>query len=675
MIIGIIGLGLIGGSLARATARYTTHTCYGSDANDAITLAALHVGVIAAPLTDERIAQCDLVVLALQPGQVVPTLEKLNSQLKPGAIVIDVAGIKSTIYAQAAALVQDAPWHFIPAHPMAGKAHNGWANSEASLYQGASLLLCPYPFTPAAAIEQLTQWAQEIGFASTTTTTPDNHDRRIAYTSQLAHVVSSAYANDPLIDGHLPFSAGSFADMTRVATIDPGLWADLFRQNKAALAPVLGGLIERLQGFADALQAPDSAPLQALIAQGSIMKSSHAPHIKSPDTDFSDLSVDLPPETDLSQVRTVINDIDDQLMDLFVKRINIVQRVAQCKRASGKPVLDPARERAILTRVSQRVGPELESHASLFFSTLFNVCRARQRSLLSGPSPLRSSITQTLRNSPKTFPTQATVACQGTEGAYSQIACSQLFPLPTILYFKTFDDVFHAVEKGLCRYGVLPIENATSGSVTQIYDLMVKHRFNIVREARLHINHVLLARPGITLDQITHVISHPHALSQCQAFLKEHPEISATPVQNTATAAKQIASDPEMIHTATISSPKCAELYNLDVLAENISTVTNNYTRFICISKAPEIYPQAHKITIRFALTNKPGSLHTIIAKFAAIGINLTKLESRPILGMDFEFSFTMDLDATIHNPQVVDLLAELDQDPDVQHFTFLGAY
>ena len=377
---------------------------------------------------------------------------------------------------------------------------------------------------------------------------------------------------------------------------------------------------------------------------------------------------------DINNVRGEIDKIDEQLVALFLKRQEIVGQVAASKRERGAPVSDPAREREILARVTEEVGPEFENGARLFFSTLFSISKARQRTMLHGDSPLVAEVRAAQAACARKFPTRAVVACAGTEGSYAQQATSLMFPVPTIIYFNGFEKVFEAVEQGLCPYGILPIENSAAGSVSAVYDLMVKHRFNIVRALRLKVDHVLLAPRGVRLEDVKEIASHPHALAQCGGFLKSHPKIKATPGTNTAVAAKELASSGRR-DMAVIASRACAELYGLDVIAEGIADAAFNYTRFICISKNLEIYPDAGKFSIMLSLPHRPGALNGLISKFAAIDVNLTKLESRPIPGMDFEFRFTFDFEAPPTDPAVLALLSELSQDPGIEHFTFLGAY
>ena len=377
---------------------------------------------------------------------------------------------------------------------------------------------------------------------------------------------------------------------------------------------------------------------------------------------------------DLKSVRGEIDRIDEELVKLFLRRLEVSRDVALAKRAMGGAITDPAREREILTRVSEAAGPEYEHAARLFFSTLFSISKARQRNILKGDAPLINELRESTKKYANPFPTRAIVACCGAEGSYAQQATCQILKVPTIVYFSDFEKVFEAVEQGLCPYGVLPVENSAAGSVAAVYDLMQKHSFHIARALRLKIDHVLLAPAGIKLTEIREVYSHPHAIAQCKEFFKSHPEIRPMASSNTAVAAKEMAASGRR-DVAVIASRACADLYGLEVIADRIQDATYNYTRFICISKDLEVYPDANRISIMLSLPHRPGSLTSIISKFAAIDVNLTKLESRPIPGMDFEFSFIFDFDASPADPAVQNLLSELSQDPEIEHFDFLGAY
>ena len=376
---------------------------------------------------------------------------------------------------------------------------------------------------------------------------------------------------------------------------------------------------------------------------------------------------------EVTSLRREIDGIDDEMARLFRRRMEIIDGIAEAKRREGAPVSDPARERTTLARVAASVGPDLENGARLLFTTMFGIAKARQRAVVHGEVPLVKAIREAVAKSAP-FPSGGIVACPGADGSYAQQAVSSMFKTPTILFFNNFEKVFEAVEKGLCPYGILPIENSAAGSVSQVYDLMVRHRFHIVRSVRVKIDHVLLGVHGATLEGIREVASHPHALAQCGAFLKAHPSFAPVPGANTAVAAAELARE-KRLDRAVIASRACAELYGLDILAEDVADASFNATRFICIARDMAVTRDANKLSVMLSLPHRPGSLNAIISKFAAIDVNLTKLESRPIPGMDFEFRFTFEFEASPTDPGVLGLLAELSRDPEIEHFAFLGAY
>jgi chorismate mutase/prephenate dehydratase len=377
---------------------------------------------------------------------------------------------------------------------------------------------------------------------------------------------------------------------------------------------------------------------------------------------------------DISELRRDIDEIDDKIAELFLDRMEKMDEVALAKKAEGTSISDPARERNILSRVANAVGEKHEDAARLLFRTIFGITKARQRVLLNGESEFTKSIKDAIAATGDKFPKRAIVACPGVEGAYAQQAASRMFALPTIVYFSDFEKIFESVEKGLCPYGILPIENSAAGSVAAVYDLMRKHRFHIVRSLKLKIDHVLLAPKGTKLSDVKVIESHPHALAQCSEFFRAHSDIEMKPAINTATAAEALAANKTR-GVAVIASRTCADLYGLEIIAERIQNAALNYTRFICIAKNTQIYSDANRIGIMLSLPHKPGSLNDIISKFSAIDVNLTKLESRPVPGMDFEFRFIFEFEASISDPSVLSLLADLAADPEIDRFTFLGAY
>ena len=254
MTIGIRGMGLIGGSFEKAFHRAGHEVLNLKDA------------------TAADIGRCNLVIVCLPPLMVAPWIVEHKDDFADGALITDAAGVKGVVCPKVEPVAKTVKWTYVGGHPMAGKERSGYANSDADLYRGASMIFTPFEGTDPAVVERLKAIFTEIGFARFVVTDPQSHDEMIAYTSQLAHVVSSAYVRDPLAAKHLGFSAGSFQDMTRVATVDPDIWTDLFLSNKGSLDAVLTRLIERLGQYRDAIRGENAAALRALLAEGRAAK-------------------------------------------------------------------------------------------------------------------------------------------------------------------------------------------------------------------------------------------------------------------------------------------------------------------------------------------------------------------------------------------------------------------
>ena len=374
---------------------------------------------------------------------------------------------------------------------------------------------------------------------------------------------------------------------------------------------------------------------------------------------------------DLSQYREQIDQIDDELIQLFARRMETAAQIAQWKRQAGKPVMDAGRERAKLLDVMNKCPAEFKDYAVSLYSLLFELSRSYQHRILDSSSALTEQISAAIAHTDPLFPKTATVACQGVEGAYSQLACEKLFRLPNIFYFNSFDAVFSAIEKGLCRYGIIPLENSTAGSVNKVYDLMMRHNFRIVRSVRLKVDHNLLVKPGTKLEDIQEIYSHEQAINQCARYLQKFSGVKIIPCENTAMAAKYVSEAGG--GAAALSSRSCAKLYGLTCLEESVQDQGNNYTRFICISKDLEIYPGADRTSLMLVLPHTPGSLYKVLSRFYALGINLNKLESRPLPERDFEFMFYFDLDTPVYSPQFIQLMGELQNI--CEEFNYLGSY
>lgn len=374
----------------------------------------------------------------------------------------------------------------------------------------------------------------------------------------------------------------------------------------------------------------------------------------------------------IEELRNKIDSIDDQIVKLYNERMQVSKQIGLEKAKSQQVVLDKNREKKILNRVTSSVDPEIMAYTKQVYEAIFATSKAYQRSYTTQSSNIIENLKEALKKSDRKFPINATVACQGVEGSYSSIATDKLFEISNILYFKTFEGVFNAVEKGLSNYGILPIENSSAGSVSAVYDLMKKHKFYIVRSIKLRVGHHLLSNCGSTMSDIKEIISHEQALNQCSELMSSLKDVKITMCDNTATAAKIVAESGRK-DIACISSRDCAELYGLNILASNVQNNDSNYTRFICISKNLEVFNLADKISIMVALPHEKGSLNNMLNKFSALGLNLTKLESRPMANTDFEFNFYFDFEANIEDDSVQRLIAELDNG--TESFTFLGSY
>lgn len=371
---------------------------------------------------------------------------------------------------------------------------------------------------------------------------------------------------------------------------------------------------------------------------------------------------------ELKDYRAQIDAVDDEIVRLFQERMDIAANIAAFKKENGLPILQSAREREKLADVTGKAREDMRSYLRVLYSLLFELSRTYQEK--GSRTPLYEKIESAIENTPRLFPRSATVACQGVEGAYSQLACEKLFVTPSIQYFRNFEGVFSAIEAGFCRYGILPIENSTAGSVNRVYDLMIEHNFSIVRSTRLKIDHCLLAKPDHT--QIREIFSHEQAINQCAGFLKSLGNVKITCCENTAVAAQTVALS-ERKDVAALSSRMCAELYGLKVVQSSVQDEGNNHTRFLCISKDTEIYPGADKTSVMMILPHKPGALYKVLARLYALGINLLKLESRPLPDRDFEFMFYLDLETSVYSEEFVQLMCEIGSI--CEEFKYLGSY
>lgn len=372
---------------------------------------------------------------------------------------------------------------------------------------------------------------------------------------------------------------------------------------------------------------------------------------------------------DLLGLRKEIDEIDEQLIPLLLKRMGISQKVAEYKVARGIPVLNEEREQQILDNVAKKCGEQGETIKTVFSATM-DASRALQHKIIGGGKELRDLVEGAM-SSDKLSAKGEFVACQGVDGAYSGVTANKLFPESKIKFYKQFEDVFEAVNKGEAKFGVIPVENSTAGSVHESYDLIMKYRFYVVGAYDLKIEHCLCAKDGTKYEDITDVYSHPQALSQCNNFLKNF-DFTGVTFTNTAAAA-QFVSQSEKNNIAVICSELAAKKYGLKILKRNVQNNNSNRTRFIVISKELIIGDDADKISLIFSAPHTTGSLYRVLGRFSMAGLSLTKLESRPIENADFSYHFYVDVMGSVRDESTLDLVCALyDELPE---FEFLGNY
>lgn len=372
---------------------------------------------------------------------------------------------------------------------------------------------------------------------------------------------------------------------------------------------------------------------------------------------------------DLLDLRKEIDEIDEQLIPLLRHRMDISRQVAAYKAQRGLPVFNAERESQIIQSVKEKCGEDGDAIATVFSATM-DASRAIQHNIMESGGDLRKVITSAVTNS-NAFEQKVTVACAGVEGSYADETALTLFKNASIRHYKMFEDVFEAVNKGEAPFGLVPVENSTAGSVHEVYDLIIKYRFYVTGSYSLEVNHCLCARKGVEYSDIEEVYSHPQALAQCSEFLKNF-DFTGVNYTNTAAAAKYVAQSGRT-DVGVICSAEAAKKYGLEILKTRIQNISNNRTRFIVISKKLIIEENADKISLIFALPHTTGSLYRILGRFSIAGLNLTKLESRPVGNGEFKYYFYVDLLGNIKDQKTLDLLCALYSElPD---FKFLGNY
>lgn len=368
--------------------------------------------------------------------------------------------------------------------------------------------------------------------------------------------------------------------------------------------------------------------------------------------------------TDLKELRNKIDDTDSRILSLFLERMELCKGVADYKKANNLPVFQGGREQEVIDRIKRLTAdPSLEDGTAALFATIMDISKQLQnRQLLDTAADYEFTV-PCLEKAVK-------IGCQGTSGANSEAAAQLVFGDKPLKFYRSFEDVFKAVESGEIEYGVLPIHNSTAGSVAATYDLMGQYSVYIVKTVCVEINHCLAAKKDTPLSEISCVYSHPQALSQCSDFLSHH-KLSFRDYSNTATAAELVKNSSDDEKIAAICSVDCAERMGLHIISDDVADCKVNRTKFIVISKELQILPESDTISVMLKIPHTEGSLYRLLTKFYISGMNLQKLESRPVKDGSFEVMFYLDFTGKVTDEHVKALLNDLNNT--LEYFRFLG--
>lgn len=368
--------------------------------------------------------------------------------------------------------------------------------------------------------------------------------------------------------------------------------------------------------------------------------------------------------TELEAYRRQIDAIDQKLVPLFLERMAVTEQVGKYKKEKGLPVLDSAREQEVLAaKASLTADPSEKADVTSLYESILAISRRQQRRVVregaEDPGYARWRKAYEWRREPVKDPR---VVYQGEPGAYSEEAAAGFFGEEVRSQgLPWFDDVFAALARGEADYAMLPIENSSTGSIRQVYDLLAQYDFSLVGEWQVKVEHCLAALPGVSMEEIRTVYSHEQGLMQCDRFLDGHRDWARVPALDTAGSARQVSTGGDRT-AAAICSRRAAKLYGLQILAAPINHNTSNFTRFVVVSPALELRPGRDKVAAVFTLPHQTGTLHEILTVFAVHGLNLQKLESRPIPGRNWEYRFFVEFTGDLTLPNMEGTLHELSQ-------------
>lgn len=373
----------------------------------------------------------------------------------------------------------------------------------------------------------------------------------------------------------------------------------------------------------------------------------------------------------LEELRLQLDEIDNEMVSLYERRMDICKEVGEYKVTTGKKVFDKVREREKLAAVSAKVNDDFyKKGIRELYEQLMSMSRKLQYQLLTKKGALGRL---PFIGVDKLDVADARIVFQGTEGAYSQAAMEKYFGREiNSAHVQTFRDAMEAIEEGSADFAVLPIENSSAGAVSEVYDLLVEFENYIVGEVVLPIHHTLAGLPGTDLNEIERVYSHPQALMQCARFLDEYRDWQQISVANTAVAAKKVLED-NVKTKAAICSAYAAEFYGLEVLVDEINYSESNSTRFIIVTNQKIFLKEANKISICFELSHESGSLYHLLSHFIYNDLNMTKIESRPVEGRNWEYRFFVDFDGNMADGAVKNAIRGLREE--AVNLKILGNY
>jgi len=359
---------------------------------------------------------------------------------------------------------------------------------------------------------------------------------------------------------------------------------------------------------------------------------------------------------ELNELRKQINDIDKNLLELFQKRMDTAIAIGQYKKEHSMQVFDETREKEVIQRAKTAAEDKYQDFVEAFYQNLMALSREIQREVLN------ESIDLQIETSSDKTAKKPTVVFQGVKGSYSDEALSLYYgDNVNTINVQDFEDVFEELKKGTADYGILPVENSSTGSIVDVFDLLAKHDCCIVGEQLLKVEQCLLGVKGATAEDIREIYSHPQGFSQSTEFLKKFPDCLKTSYYNTAISAKYV-SELNDKSKAAIAGKRAASIYGLDILAENINTSNNNYTRFITISKKLLVADTSDKISVMFILPHESGSLYNALTYFARNNLNMLNIESRPMPNKNWEYMFFIDFQGNLHDQRVKNALADLSE-------------